>query len=104
MPSYLWSIVLFLSLMLVYMGVRLGKKSRFARALWSLMPLIMALPFTSLAGILLELLFGDPNITIFAALVFLVSSLSKSFLISSTLSIHEGCNFLSASFFYLSVV
>jgi len=39
------------------------------------MPLILALPFTSLAGILLELFFGDPNITISAALVFLIFSL-----------------------------
>ncbi len=75
MPLYLWSIVLLLSLMFAYIGTRLGKRNRFGRALWSLMPLIMALPFTSLAGILLDLFFGDPNIIIFAALIFLIFSL-----------------------------
>ncbi|MDY6986185.1 MAG: hypothetical protein SVE93_07305 [Candidatus Thermoplasmatota archaeon] len=75
MPLYLWSIVLLLSLIFAYIGTRLEKQSRAGRALWALMPLIMALPFTSLAGILLELFFGDPNITIFTALIFLMFSL-----------------------------
>ncbi len=39
------------------------------------MPLILALPLTSIAGISLSTISGDPNITIFAVPLFFISSL-----------------------------
>jgi hypothetical protein len=75
MPVYLWFLILLLSLALAYIERRLGRRGRIGRALWSFMPLILALPLTSIAGISLSTISGDPNITIFAVPLFFISSL-----------------------------
>ena len=75
MPVYLWFLILLLSLALAYIERRLGRRGRIGRALWSFMPLILALPFTSIAGIVLSTISNNPNITIFAVPLFFISSL-----------------------------
>jgi len=51
------------------------EKGSLGRALWSFMPLVIALSLTALVGLFLDTMSGNPNVTIFAVPVFMALSL-----------------------------